>query len=241
MRFGYRRPSLKKRISARTSVKRMVRHNLGFKVPRGMGFLTNPKKALYNSIYHRTTFGLSSSSRRYKQSTDLSNESASEILEGLGQLTLLAFGAVFLIVCLVINPALTIFVGLTLSILNRVKCKEKNKNSNSELDALDAPSGTYYEGLETAFKRLSILTSDPDFEVKAAGYRYSIQVWRALYGTRVVIPAELQIQAIDTILSNEQFKKFVLFWCSQTFEDDDELQESIYRNYDCCKAMMDIF
>jgi hypothetical protein len=57
MKFGIRFPSLKKRIAARTSVKRFVRHNLGLKAPRGWGWLTNPKRALYNRIYNRTTKG----------------------------------------------------------------------------------------------------------------------------------------------------------------------------------------
>jgi hypothetical protein len=47
MKFGFRIPSLTKRIAARTSVKRVIRHNLGFKAPRGMGWITDPKKALY--------------------------------------------------------------------------------------------------------------------------------------------------------------------------------------------------
>jgi hypothetical protein len=55
MRFGFRRPSLRRRIAARTSWKRYVRHSLGFKAPRGWGWLTNPKKAAYNRIYSRTT------------------------------------------------------------------------------------------------------------------------------------------------------------------------------------------
>ena len=55
MKFGFRIPSLNKRIAARTSVKRVIRHNLGFKAPRGMGWLTNPKKAAYNRIYNKTS------------------------------------------------------------------------------------------------------------------------------------------------------------------------------------------
>ena len=55
MKIGIRKPSLKKMIAARTSVKRIVRHNLGLKAPRGFGWLTNPKKALYNRVYNRTT------------------------------------------------------------------------------------------------------------------------------------------------------------------------------------------
>ncbi|MBU3681101.1 MAG: hypothetical protein FGM16_04080 [Flavobacterium sp.] len=57
MKFGFRIPSLTKRIAARTSVKRIIRHNLGFKAPRGMGWITDPKKALYNKVYNKTSRG----------------------------------------------------------------------------------------------------------------------------------------------------------------------------------------
>ncbi len=57
MKFGFRKPSLRRSIAARTSVKRYLRHSLGLKAPRGWGWLTNPKQAAYNRIYHRTTFG----------------------------------------------------------------------------------------------------------------------------------------------------------------------------------------
>lgn len=57
LKIGFRKPSLKKRIAARTSVSRFVRHSLGLKAPKGFGFLTNPKKAMYNRIYNRTTVG----------------------------------------------------------------------------------------------------------------------------------------------------------------------------------------
>jgi hypothetical protein len=59
LKFGFRKPSLSKRIAARTSWRRYVRHSLGLKAPRGMGWLTNPKKAAYNRIYNRTTVGCS--------------------------------------------------------------------------------------------------------------------------------------------------------------------------------------
>ena len=55
MKFGFRVPSIRKRIAARTSVKRMMKNALGLKAPRGWGWLTNPKKAAYNRIYNRTT------------------------------------------------------------------------------------------------------------------------------------------------------------------------------------------
>jgi hypothetical protein len=58
MRFGVRRPSFKKRLAARTSLKRVVRHSLGLKAPRGMGWLTNPRRTAYNRVYSRTSVGL---------------------------------------------------------------------------------------------------------------------------------------------------------------------------------------
>jgi hypothetical protein len=57
VKFGFRKPSLKKRIAARTSLKRVIRHRMGLKAPRGWGWLTNPRRAAYNRVYHRTTRG----------------------------------------------------------------------------------------------------------------------------------------------------------------------------------------
>lgn len=58
MKIGYRTPSLKKSIAARTTgrAKRTVKKAL---IPgygkKGMGWITNPKKAAYNKIYNKTT------------------------------------------------------------------------------------------------------------------------------------------------------------------------------------------
>lgn len=57
MKFGFRIPSLTKRIAARTSVKRMVQSQLGLKAPRGYGWVTNPKKFVYNKVYNKTSSG----------------------------------------------------------------------------------------------------------------------------------------------------------------------------------------
>jgi hypothetical protein len=57
MKIGFRILSLKKRLAAGISLKRVIRHNLGVKAPRGLGWITNPRKALNNRIYCRTTRG----------------------------------------------------------------------------------------------------------------------------------------------------------------------------------------
>lgn len=59
MKFGFRTPSIKRSISARTTgrakraIKRAIIPGYGRK---GMGLLTNPKKSIYNRVYRKTTF-----------------------------------------------------------------------------------------------------------------------------------------------------------------------------------------
>lgn len=61
MKFGMRKPSLKKSIAARTSgkAKRTLKKAL---IPgygqKGIGYIKNPKKALYNKVYNKTTFSI---------------------------------------------------------------------------------------------------------------------------------------------------------------------------------------
>ena len=58
MKFGLRTPSLKKMISARLSIKRNIVHRCGLKMPKGFGWIRNPKKFIYNKIYNKTTFSI---------------------------------------------------------------------------------------------------------------------------------------------------------------------------------------
>ena len=61
MKFGMRKPSIKKSIKARTTAKykRKVKKAV---VPlygkKGTGLVKNPKKAVYNKVYKKTTFSL---------------------------------------------------------------------------------------------------------------------------------------------------------------------------------------
>lgn len=58
MKFGIRTPSLRRSLSARTSLKRAVRNATGLRAPRGAGWNTDPKRAAYNRVYNRTSVGL---------------------------------------------------------------------------------------------------------------------------------------------------------------------------------------
>lgn len=61
MKFGMRKPSLKRSLKARTTgrAKRAVKKSV---VPgygqRGMGVVKNPKRAARNAVYKRTTFSI---------------------------------------------------------------------------------------------------------------------------------------------------------------------------------------
>jgi len=57
MKFGIRKPSLKKRIAARTSGKLAIKNALGIRTPKGWGWVTNPKRAAYNKVYNKTSKG----------------------------------------------------------------------------------------------------------------------------------------------------------------------------------------
>ena len=61
MRFGMRKPNVKRMIKARTTgrakraVKKAVIPGYG---KRGMGFVKNPKRSVKGAIYRRTTFSV---------------------------------------------------------------------------------------------------------------------------------------------------------------------------------------
>ena len=61
MKFGMRTPSLKRSIKARTTgkLKKQVKSAI---IPGygkiGMGWIKDPKKAMYNKVYNKTSFSL---------------------------------------------------------------------------------------------------------------------------------------------------------------------------------------
>ena len=59
MKIGMRKPNFKARIKARTTgkLKRKIKRSINpLYGKKGVGIITNPKKAIYNKIYNKTTF-----------------------------------------------------------------------------------------------------------------------------------------------------------------------------------------
>lgn len=62
MKFGMRKPSLKRMFRARTTgrAKRSMKKMLNpFYGKKGVGAIKNPKRAVKNKVYRKTTFGIS--------------------------------------------------------------------------------------------------------------------------------------------------------------------------------------
>lgn len=58
MKFGIRTPNLSKRVKARTSskLKRTAKKTVNpLYNKKGMGYISNPKKAVYNKVYNKTS------------------------------------------------------------------------------------------------------------------------------------------------------------------------------------------
>lgn len=61
MKIGPRTPNIKKRISARTTgdINRKVKKATSpYYGQKGAGLIKDPKRAVYNKIYNKTTFGI---------------------------------------------------------------------------------------------------------------------------------------------------------------------------------------
>ena len=61
MKFGFRTPSIKRSLKARTTgrAKRTLKKALlpGYG-KKGVGWIKNPKKAAYNKVYNKTSFSI---------------------------------------------------------------------------------------------------------------------------------------------------------------------------------------
>lgn len=61
MKFGIRKPNIKKSLKARTTgkLKRSLKKSVNpFYGKKGIGLVTNPKKSIYNKVYKKTSFSI---------------------------------------------------------------------------------------------------------------------------------------------------------------------------------------
>ena len=77
MKIGVRKPSLKKSFKARTTAKAKRRIKKAINPlygKKGMGLLNNPKKAIYNKVYNKTTVSLFKPAKKKRRKKSYSSK-----------------------------------------------------------------------------------------------------------------------------------------------------------------------
>lgn len=89
MKYGVRKPNIKKSVKARTTgkMKRQLKKSVNpLYGKNGMGVLNDPKKAAYNAVYNKTTVGVGDLLNQNSVESDSDNNSVSvgDIFRGIG-------------------------------------------------------------------------------------------------------------------------------------------------------------
>lgn len=147
MKIGMRKPSLTRSLKARTTskwkrqAKKAIIPGYGKK---GMGWVKNPKKAMYNKVYHKTTFGLSdlfkSSKKRAKNNKQpLQYDSSRQHTSNKNKRGSFIFLIVSLILLFIVPPlgVLLLLVNFFVFIIKYFSSKkQKVTSSNPSVDKI---------------------------------------------------------------------------------------------------------
>jgi phage protein len=147
MKIGMRKPSLTRSLKARTTSKwkRQAKKAI---IPgygkRGMGWVKNPKKAMYNKVYHKTTFGLSdlfkSSKKRMKNNKQpLQYDSSRQHTSNKNKRGSFIFLIVSLILLFIVPPlgVLLLLVNFFVFIIKYFSSKKRKvTSSNPSVDKI---------------------------------------------------------------------------------------------------------
>lgn len=132
MKVGFRTPSIKRSIKARTTgrAKRAIKKSVNpLYGKKGMGYIKDPKRAVKQKIYHKTTFGVSDIAKTAKSSnkntsskkTTSKKSKKQKSSAGYGLLVLLGIGL------FIAYPLLLIIPGVILLIIIIYKIAKKRK------------------------------------------------------------------------------------------------------------------
>ena len=215
MKFGLRVPSLKRRISARISLKRAVRHRMGLKMPRGYGFVTNPKKFAYNKVYNKTSFSVD---RLFKNSgkNKASVSSAGNSSNGTALLIILS-----IILLIAFWP-----IGLGLIIYLIVKNSNKNKPiPEAQTGHAVSSNDTTIAKINTAQLPANINIPEP---TKSLLWVTSEDTSKIESASAIKITVEVGTDGVNVVNSKDNpnfFAEPSLIWTRLAIEKNDDLEE----------------
>lgn len=100
MKVGIRKPSLKKSIKAKTTgrAKRALKSSVNpLYGKKGMGFVNDPEKAMYNKVYNKTTVGVRDFIPDSNNSNDIKATESTNVLGAVGGIFTLLVGMIQLV------------------------------------------------------------------------------------------------------------------------------------------------
>lgn len=108
MKFGYRKPSFKKSFKARITGKwkRQMKKSINpYYGKKGAGWANNPRKAIYNKAYNKTTRSVFNKPRKRTRKQDIyKNEFPKEsVLYGIDSLFILIKNILYIIMYLIVG------------------------------------------------------------------------------------------------------------------------------------------
>lgn len=106
MKIGLRKLSIKKRIKARTTgkIKRKIKRSVNpLYGKKGMGWINDPKRALYNKIYNKTTFSIDDVIDSYPSISKSNKKNSSNILKIILIIAFLPFVLIYYFFKLIIK------------------------------------------------------------------------------------------------------------------------------------------
>lgn len=208
-------PSLKKRVSARISVKRIIRHKMGLKMPRGYGFVTNPKRFAYNKIYNKTSFGFD----RLFRNNGKQKASVVDTGNSISGTVLLSILAIILLI---------VFWPIGLGLIIYLIVKKSNKNdSASGIQGNSAASNNESAVAEINISQLPANINIPE-PTKSLLWVTNEDVSKIESAGTVKITVEIGGDGINVVNSKDNpnfFAEPSLIWTRLGIEKNDELEE----------------
>ena len=142
MKFGFRKPSIRKSISARTTgkLKRQVKKAVNpLYGKKGMGYVNDPQKAIYNKVYTNTTIGTKEILKSNVSSKPKSNSNSEEDIDfnntGWGCVKYFYIALLFVLGFFTLPWGVgVVFVGLGIFFIIRIKRKKDVSDSNNDYD-----------------------------------------------------------------------------------------------------------
>lgn len=149
MKVGIRKPSVSKRVKARTTgrVKRTVKKAvIPYYGKKGTGIIKNPRKAIYNKVYRKTTIGVddigalaASSNKKASKTNAKTTHRADSSSKNAGNIVLKILAVLFFMVAVVgllAEVYSLLLVGLLAGILMS-RYANKVKNGSSVTDTVE--------------------------------------------------------------------------------------------------------